>query len=103
METGKFCVVSSSHVTKTDAANLDALQASMDRAPTMVSEYAQGWIVSTMPASPTSPPEWAQQWRDVGMSDEFIKLFMFARSQGFGLLQLDADGYVIGGAPVFEW
>lgn len=95
IEQGRYCVLSTAHLTVQTAGLLDqwASWPPTDR-PIDIAASVYGWFV------PTRLPGEAQQ---VQLPDDLLKLMAFGREHAFRFLLLDCDGDSADALPVHDW
>lgn len=95
IEQGRYCVLSTAHLTVQTARLLDEWAAwpPTDR-PIDIAASVHGWFV------PTRLPGQAQQAR---LPDDLLKLMAFGRERAFRFLLLDCDGENAEALPVHDW
>lgn len=101
-EEGSFAVVSTSHISSEDADILKIL-ASAKSAPVMVAVYPNGFILSLLPSDDADVDHALHDMKHECLSQAFRDLWKGMRDRGYSILQLDSDGSVLSGYPVFSW
>lgn len=95
IEQGRYCVLSTAHLTVQTARLLDEWAAwPPTERPIDIAASVYGWFV------PTRLPGQAQQAR---LPDDLLKLMAFGRERAFRFLLLDCDGDSADALPVHDW
>ncbi|GAA0309196.1 hypothetical protein GCM10009087_19050 [Sphingomonas oligophenolica] len=95
LEQGRYCVISTVHLTAQTAARLDdwASWPPTDR-PIDIAASVYGWFVPTRPIDDDRQPH---------LPDDILRVIAFGRERGFAFVLLDCDGGDVDGLPVQNW
>ncbi|SER15297.1 hypothetical protein SAMN05518866_105215 [Sphingobium sp. YR768] len=95
IEQGRYCVLSTAHLTVHTASCLDkwASWPPSDR-PIDIAASVYGWFVPTRAIDPD---------RSAQLPQDLLRLIAFGRERGFQFLLFDCDGSDIDGLPLHDW
>jgi hypothetical protein len=102
----KYADVSSNHITKEDAAKLDSTAKDKNNFLPIVRKYAEGWYVYVGGKLGNGDGEHAayyEEFKVLGMSEDFLKLCNFASKQDMHFICIDADGTEYQELTEFDW
>ncbi len=95
METGRYCVLSTAHLTVQTAGLLDGWASwPPTERPIDIAASVYGWFV---------PTRSLEEARQAQLPADLLRLMAFGRSRGFQFLLLDCDGDRSADLPVHDW
>ncbi|BAK66611.1 hypothetical protein SLG_19360 [Sphingobium sp. SYK-6] len=95
VETGRYCVLSTAHLTVQTAGLLDGWASwPPTERPIDIAASVYGWFV---------PTRLLDEARQAQLPDDLLRLMAFGRSRGFQFLLLDCDGDSSDDLPVHDW
>jgi len=94
-EAGRYCVLSTAHISATSAAILDLWAGPLSgEAPMTVASTVHGWFVSATPV----PASQSEQ-----LPADLRHILDFGRAHGFDFVMLDCDADAIDALTTFSW
>ena len=100
-ETYKVIALSTAHISKEDAAALDA--AAADPEENMVMKRSTGWFIKLYWEQDSNDQETKNRNRRHGVSAEIKDLLSMAANAGFQMVEFDSDADCVAGIPIFDW